>query len=78
MGSCVDLNADAVNSWASRKASVHALLKRLLSAATVFLPGIAGAEYKYNFPEPVTEAACGLYICRAILRHAARSLPDLR
>ena len=57
MRSCVDLNADAVNSWVSRKASAHALLKRLLSAATVFLPGMAGAEYKYNFPEPVTPIA---------------------
>ena len=56
MGSCVDLNADAVNSWAGRKASAHTLLMRLLSAATVFLPGIAGAEYRYNFPEPVTPA----------------------
>ena len=57
MRSCVDLNADPVNSWVSRKASAHALLKRLLSPATVFLPGIAGAEYKYNFPEPVTPIA---------------------
>ncbi len=57
MGSCADLNAKAVNSWASRKASAHALLVGLLSATTIFLPGIAGAEYRYNFPEPVTPVA---------------------
>ena len=57
MGSCVDLNADAMNSQPSGKVSALGLLKRLMLLAAVALPGIAGAEYKYNFPEPVTPVA---------------------
>ena len=57
MRSCVDLNADAVNSRVSRKASAHALLKRLLSAATVFLPAWPAPNTSTTFPTPVTPIA---------------------
>lgn len=57
MGSCVDFNADEANSWSRGRTSARRLLKRLCLPVAVALPGIAGAEYKFNFPDPVTPVA---------------------
>lgn len=57
MGSCVDFNADEANSWSRGRASARRLLKRLCLPVAVALPGIAGAEFRFNFPDPVTPVA---------------------
>ena len=57
MGSCVDHNADLVSMPAGSRAWAPGLPQRLLTVTMAFLPGVAGAEYRYNFPEPVTPVA---------------------
>ena len=59
MGGCIDLDAEkvSVNSPTRGTTSANGLLKRLLLATAICLPGIAGAEYKFNFPDPVTPIA---------------------